>query len=144
MHLCLLCKRNKSDIVLGAIFIAQDFFWWLLSDRRALPGWQAGLKILEVKLFYTRCTIEQSFHLWLVPFFSGSKRSQSWKESRKRMWGEIFTVRRLACKTCFVAMSTYQTVFIMLSRLHVSSPFWTWDLPSARVLSKTRHLGCLC
>ena len=26
MHLCLLCKRNKSDIVLGAIFIAQDFF----------------------------------------------------------------------------------------------------------------------
>ena len=33
MHLCLLCKRNKSDIVLGAIFIAQDFFGgYFLTD----------------------------------------------------------------------------------------------------------------
>ena len=69
--------------------------------------------MMEVKLCYTRCTIEQSFHLWLVPFFSGSKRSQSWKESRKMMWGKIFTVRRLACKTCFVTMNTYQTVFMI-------------------------------
>ena len=53
--------------------------------------------------------------------------------------------RKKACmaSTWCLVMKTYQTVLVVLSRLHVSSPFWTWGLPSARALSKARHLGFL-
>ena len=49
----------------------------------------------------------------------------------------LYHKKACMASTWFLVMKTYQTVLVVLSRLHVSSPFWTWGLQVAK------HLGFL-
>ena len=76
-------------------------FRWALSDRGFLQGRQAAssknVGVIMINLIFNGQMHIHSSHLAWIPFSSGSKRLPNWKGFQKRTWGEIFTVRRLAC-----------------------------------------------
>ena len=76
-------------------------FRWALSDRGFLQGRQAAssknVGVIMINLIFNGQMLIHSSHLAWIPFSSGSKRLPNWKGFQKRTWGEIFTVRRLAC-----------------------------------------------
>ena len=101
MQLCVM-KGNPIWYCSWCHFCCAGVFWWLLSDRRALQGWQASLKN------YHQWRIELSFDFPLMLFCSGSKGSDSWKASPKLMWGKRCTaIRPVWLQPSFPVMKTY-------------------------------------